>query len=309
MQQRGRRRPVVAVRSAAEGLDTPLTRFAVRSLAPSTLPCVRLPAVLSAVDDVIRDVSATIVMPKFNALTPEDIAEKTPGDLVTIADQQAETALTERLTALLPVPVLGEEATAADPDLINLASKREHLWIIDPIDGTINFAHSREAFAIMVAFVWHGRLAAAWIYQPVPDRMFLARAGKGTQVNGQSVRSGGPTDPDIAELAGTFTFRKKDSVYPEYEARRGEFKHLDGGIGSAGWEYPALAEGTRDFAIFKRSLPWDHAPGALILREAGGVVRRWDGTDYHPADGKTGIIAARNDAIWQAVVATLPSPQ
>ena len=88
-----------------------------------------------------------------------------------------------------------------------------------------------------------------------------------------------------------------------------------GGLGAvtpayycAGAEYPAILTGDRHFALFWRSLPWDHAPGALIVAEAGGRVTRWDGSPYRPAVDGQGLLVARNPGVWDAAHAALLTP-
>jgi fructose-1,6-bisphosphatase/inositol monophosphatase family enzyme len=77
------------------------------------------------------------------------------------------------------------------------------------------------------------------------------------------------------------------------------------GLKCAGVEYPDIVTGKQDFAMFKRTLPWDHAPGAFILREAGGIARRWDGTEYEPTVEGIGLLAAADEASWQRVASLM----
>ena len=82
---------------------------------------------------------------------------------------------------------------------------------------------------------------------------------------------------------------------------------MTGGHHCAGYEYPAVATDEQQFAMFWRILPWDHVPGALILREAGGVVRHLDGAEYRPTDSERGLLVAANEDIWHTV-RTAPAP-
>src|SRR6185437_5920408 len=131
--------------------------------------------VLDQVAELIREVAATIVLPRFRHLAAGEIHQKSPGDVVTIADQEAEKALTRRLTALLPGSVVvGEEAVAADPRVLERVRDPGAVWIVDPVDGTNNFAAGKTPFAVMVALLRDAEPAAAWIYDVVDDRMTLA---------------------------------------------------------------------------------------------------------------------------------------
>src|SRR5262245_63225070 len=93
-------------------------------------------------------------MPRFGKLEPGDVSSKAPGEPVTVADREAESALAAGLTALRPGSVVvGEEAVSADPSLLGRLRQPGEVWVIDPIDGTANFAAGREPFALMVALL------------------------------------------------------------------------------------------------------------------------------------------------------------
>ncbi|HEX6873131.1 MAG TPA: inositol monophosphatase family protein, partial [Micromonosporaceae bacterium] len=89
------------------------------------------------------------------------------------------------------------------------------------------------------------------------------------------------------------------------QSRREQIGDLLAGRNCAGWEYPAIVRDEQQFALFWRTLPWDHAPGALFVEEAGGVAWRLDGTPYHPADTRTGLLVAQTQQIWDTVRSTL----
>src|SRR4030095_3156841 len=99
---------------------------------------------------LIQEAAAAEIMPRFRQLAAGDVREKAPGDLVTVADEAVEARLAPALEALLPGSVVvGEEAAAADPNLLNRLFDDQPVWIIDPVDGTSNFAEGRPAFAVM----------------------------------------------------------------------------------------------------------------------------------------------------------------
>ncbi|HTH97586.1 MAG TPA: inositol monophosphatase family protein, partial [Stellaceae bacterium] len=133
---------------------------------------------IQAVSAAIKEVAAEKIMPRFDNLAADDIREKAPGDLVTIADIETEQSLIPRLKAVADRVVIGEESTAKDPSLLQrTASRHEDFWILDPVDGTSNFAAGMPLFAVMVAYARAGRIVAAWIYDPVSGRMTTAEAG------------------------------------------------------------------------------------------------------------------------------------
>jgi fructose-1,6-bisphosphatase/inositol monophosphatase family enzyme len=262
--------------------------------------------VLDQVAELIREVAATVVLPRFRHLAADEVHQKSPGDLVTVADQESERELTRGLTALRPgSKVVGEEAVAADPGVLDRMNGDGAIWIVDPVDGTNNFAAGKEPFAMMVALVEGGETVASWILDVPGDHLTVAELGSGTCRDGVRVKSR-TDDPGVAAMTGVVATH----YFPH--ALRDEAKshaHLFGGITRgrhcAGWEYPAVATDVQQFAAFWRVLPWDHVPGTLIIREAGGTVRHFDGSEYQPANRESGLLAAENPEIWQSVRDTL----
>jgi fructose-1,6-bisphosphatase/inositol monophosphatase family enzyme len=117
-------------------------------------------------------------------------------------------------------------------------------------------------------------------------------------------------DP-IEELKGAVLRRfLPDALAAHVASAESRFAELSSGTGCAGADYPAIVTGVRDFTLYWRTLPWDHAPGVLFVREAGGAAQRLDGSAYLPAQhARPGLLVARNTATWQQVLAALvPSP-
>ena len=139
-----------------------------------------------------------------------DITEKGPGDLVTIADQECERVLSERLRVLRDIPVVGEEATAADPSLLDLVATAPAVWVTDPIDGTSNFVAGNPNFVVMVSLVENGATMAAWVWHPETDTMLTAERGKGLLRNGEPAPT--PTRSDRAR--GILKRKFMDEVRP-----------------------------------------------------------------------------------------------
>src|SRR5262249_47738188 len=122
---------------------------------------------MAEVERIIRDVAARDIMPRFGQLRPGDIAEKAPGDLVTVADRAAEESLIAALTAILPGSlVAGEEGIAADPNVAAALRGDRPVWVVDPIDGTHNFVADNVRFTVLVALAHRGELLASWTYAP-----------------------------------------------------------------------------------------------------------------------------------------------
>lgn len=262
--------------------------------------------VFDQVTGLIQEVADTIVRPRFRHLQAGEIHAKAPGDVVTIADQEAERALTAGLTALLPgSQVVGEEAVAADPDVLRRMCSAGDVWIVDPVDGTNNFAAGKTPFAVMVALLREGEPAASWILDVMADRMAIADAGRGAYLDGVRVKTR-TDDPGAAAMAGTLARHYFPADLRERVNRNaGEFAEVTNGHHCAGYEYPSVATDEQQFAMFWRILPWDHAPGSLFVREAGGVVRHLDGSEYHPTIEGDGLLVAPNPETWETVRSTL----
>ena len=135
----------------------------------------------------MRETSAEVIEPRFAALSPADVRSKAAGELVTIADIEAEELLTRILTGLLPgALVVGEEACATDPRLLDGLGAAQ-AWLVDPLDGTANFVEGSDDWAVMVALCEEGRTVASWIWQPTSETMYTAEAGCGAARNGVSL--------------------------------------------------------------------------------------------------------------------------
>lgn len=255
-----------------------------------------MPTLNTAVAVLMRAVAAEIVLPRFRNLSADQISEKAADDFVTIADHESEARLTEGLARLLPeAGLIGEEAAAADPALLDRAGRGLN-WIIDPIDGTGNYAAGRPPFGIMIALVDDGDILAGWILDPLTDRLCHAQKGKGAFIGEDRIqaRESGAALP-VAALAVYF-------MTPEQRAdiaRRaeGHFALVDIPR-CAAEQYPRLALGENDISLFERALPWDHAPGALFLNEAGGRLARRDGSAYVVGDKRNGLFGASSPAMW-----------
>jgi fructose-1,6-bisphosphatase/inositol monophosphatase family enzyme len=256
-------------------------------------------ALLDEVEDVMRAVASQVIVPRFGALADGDVESKGENDLVTVADRESEQLLSEALLDLLPgARVVGEEQAWRDPQALSQLDQGD-VWLIDPLDGTNNFVAGRPCFAVMVALLSQGETAASWLLDPLSGSMSRAERGAGAFTDGQRMQA--PVDaPQAEQLRGAVLSRYmpralRDSV----EERLPRLQQALPGVHCAGAEYPAVARGKQDFAVFWRTLPWDHAPGALFLTEAGGVAARFDGVPYRVADERAGLLVARNPAVWE----------
>lgn len=253
------------------------------------------------VAEIIREVAAETCLPYFQQLDHGQVSEKGPNDLLTVADIETEVTLGRRLSDHLPGSVVvGEEAVHDDPGILDRLAGDDPCWLIDPIDGTINFAHGLPLFAIMLALVRRGEVGAAWIYDPVHDHMAAAERGGGTWFDGAPVRLSPP--PDLAHCIGCLHLPREDTALA---AHMGRNRHRYGPeliLHCAGIEYQTFLRDRLHFAVYHRTKPWDHAPGTLLLAEAGGHVAHIDGQAYGitAPDQQVPLLAAAGEGTWQA---------
>src|SRR5471030_1122781 len=155
---------------------------------------------------LIVEVADAEVMPRFERLAAGDISEKSPGDFVTVADVASEQRLTPALRDLLPGSVVvGEEAVAGDPAVLALLAGDDPVWVVDPIDGTANFAAGIPMFAIMVALIRRGETLAGWIHDPVKRATTSALLGEGAWCDGRRLSVAPGSTPD--SMSGTLKLR------------------------------------------------------------------------------------------------------
>jgi len=257
-----------------------------------------MPPDLERVSAYIRETAEADIMPRFRKLAAHEVIEKKPGDVVTIADREAEARLTRMLTGLTPgALVVGEEATHNDPAILDRLDDDGPLWIIDPVDGTANFAAGKPLFAVMVAYVVGGVAQAGWIYDPVRELMAVAVRGEGAEIDGKPLRV--PERAPDDSVCGRVNFGSFDD--PRRTVLRARFREaftIEKSLRCAGQEFLALAQGHYQFRLYNELWAWDHAPGVLLLREAGGQVDRVDDAPYRPNERTRALLCAGSPALW-----------
>ena len=256
---------------------------------------------------LMREVTDTVILPRFGNLGEGEVEDKAKDggavDPVTIADREAEAKLFEGLARLnSEIGFVGEELVHADPAVASLMDGA--CWIVDPIDGTRNYASGKGPFGIIIAQAEGGEAQSGWIYDCLSGRFAAAHRGQGAFLDGESftARETGE-DPPVAALSLAFADpdrreRMKREIAPHYTMRDIPW--------SAAEQYPRLGLGINDLALFERTLAWDHAAGALWLNEAGGKVARPDGTAYRVDEReRSGLIGAASPRLWEELAARL----
>lgn len=254
---------------------------------------------------IIRDVAICEIMPLWQNLQEHHIEQKRPDDAVTLADRVSEERLTRELGALIPGSlVIGEEAVHANPSLMTALDSVRPVWVVDPLDGTNNFAAGEGPFAVMVCLVYHGETVAAWIYDPVEQTMLQAEKDGGAMLNGAELTIA-PFAGEVSAIRGALSTKYlPEDLRPAAINGAGQLGPSQAS-GCAGYDYRAMARGDYQFAFYYRTLVWDHAPGALVITEAGGLARRYDASPYRPQQDATGLLCAPDADTWRTVRDTL----
>ncbi len=220
------------------------------------------------VADLMRETAAAELLPRFRTLSKDEIRFKRPGDVVTVADVASEQRLAVGLAEILPgVPVVGEEAVEKEPGLVDLIGRPgEACWIVDPLDGTANFAAGKDRFAMIICLVQDRSAVAGWILDVPRGRMGVAHKGQGVAIDGMPVH-GRPADRPLIGFVGPKARKEFDRQLSP--AVRGQLGHMSASS-CAGLEYLDILSGQVDFSLYRTTKPWDHAAGTLMLAEAGG---------------------------------------
>lgn len=229
----------------------------------------------------------------FGEVENLQVSRKGPSDFVSSADLKAEKTLFEELSKARPGYgfVMEERGVVEGTDKTNR-------WLVDPLDGTTNFLHGIPHFAISIGLEREGVLMAGVVYNVVRDELFWAEKGQGAYLNDRRLRVAARTDMRECVFATGTPFHGK----PGHEKSLGEIERVIGksaGIrrwGAAALDLAYVAAGRYD-GYWERGLNvWDIAAGAVLVREAGGVVSEIDGDDFM----KTGAVLAANQSLLTA---------
>jgi len=259
----------------------------------------------------VRKIAAEEILPRFRSLVDGDIATKSRmDDLVTIADRETERRIGEVAEALLPgVTVVGEEAVSEDAKVRD-AIDHSTCLIVDPVDGTWNFANGLATFGVILALSHQGETIWGMIYDPIGDDWVIATRGQGARF----VKSDGtktalrfpqtrvPKAEDAVGYVHSYLFEGDERR--RLFSRLPDFYRTDA-LRCSAQEYRLLTRGIVDFCVSPVLNPWDHAAGCLIAEEAGGVARLLGGEPYRPTQREGRLIVASSEACWQMVASAI----
>jgi len=262
------------------------------------------------VAEILHAAAQQEILPRFRHLGAGAIREKTSAeDLVTDADVAAEKVIAAALVKAFPgAIVIGEEGVSARPALLDELDDAELAFVVDPVDGTKNFASGLPLFGVMAAAVAHGEIVGGVILDPVGGDWSLAVRGEGAftvSADGSRV----PLEVAEAQAAAKMTGTASWSTLPE--PLRSEvcanlaLTRSAANYRCAAHEYRMIAAGSSHFALFSKVNVWDHAAGTLMHREAGGHVARFDGSPYLARHRDGGILCAPSEAAWHDLHAAI----
>lgn len=263
---------------------------------------------------IMREVAQAEILPRWRKLTPEAVRYKSSiHDIVTDADVAAETAITARLSRQFPgATVIGEEAAAADPTLLDRLAEADFAFIVDPVDGTKNFASGLPLFGVIIGVAAKGEVIGGIILDPIGDDVAIALRGEGAWIEAPDGGHGdlrvAPSAP-LFDMVGCVAWNQlvepvKTTVLTNLAKVRAAPSYRCGAH-----EYRMIAAGHYHFLLQGKLMPWDHAAGWLLHREAGGYSARLDGSPYNAGTHSGGILCAPDEDSWHVLHEELFAPR
>lgn len=262
--------------------------------------------------ELVREVARVEILAHFGRTGARS---KDDGSLLTDVDLAVQQRLIEALAEATPgIPVLGEEMTKRQREAVLTGSTSEtearsgRFWVLDPLDGTSNFACGFPAFSVSLALFQGGRAELGLIYDPVRDECFTGRRGQGARLNGQAIATGAPSER-LEDAIALLDFKRIPPARVPHLLRKGAFRSQRN-IGSVALDWCWLAAGRAQVYLHGGQRLWDYAAGRLIATEAGALVRLLE-----PGTGETAeepsleprlALAAANASLferWSAFVA------
>lgn len=262
------------------------------------------PVDIAAIANILQEAAAVEILPRFRNLGDGDVRMKSEAiDLVTEADEAAERLIKARIAEVAPdMLFIGEESVAADPELLTKLAGADLAIVVDPIDGTFNFAAGMPLFGVMASVVSKGETVAGVIFDPMGNDWVIAEKGSGAWLckpdGSQEQLSVSPSVPLVALVGcgstGFYTGEDRRTIMANMAKVR-----IATSYRCAAHEYRAFAAGHFHFLMYQKLMPWDHLAGTLIAQEAGAYVARFDGTPYLPSHVNGGLLAAVDRDCWE----------
>ena len=222
-----------------------------------------------------------LMIRQLNQLETLQVTEKSRNEFVTQVDRLAEEAIIEVIRDHYPEHAILAEESGASGD-------SEYEWIVDPLDGTTNYIHGFPVFSVSIAVAQRGELQHGVVYDPLRQEIFSASRGQGAQLDGRKIRVSKRTGLHQALIGTGFPYRKNLEHIDRYLQMLKAVTLETAGVrrpGSAALDLCYVAAGRVD-AFWEIGLSkWDIAAGALMIREAGGRISDFRGTDHYLTSG------------------------
>jgi myo-inositol-1(or 4)-monophosphatase len=263
--------------------------------------------------DCLRHVADLEIMPRFRNPAAAAVAEKSSSvDLVTQADLRSEAyitaALKQRFASAL---IVGEEAYEANRAVVPALADAELAFVIDPVDGTFNFAAGLPVFGTILAVTVKGETVAGIIHDPALGDTVTAVKGAGTfltRKDGQSARLKVAEPADLGQMVGAMACSHMDEPDRSRIAANMAKIRMTFAFNCSAYEYWMVASGKLHFIGHSKLMPWDHLAGVLVHQEANGFTAKFDGTPYRPGETAGGIISAPDKESWQMIRREIVGP-
>lgn len=256
-------------------------------------------AIVAFAEETARD-AAQVLMKYFGTAT---VHEKSTQNLVTQADLESEKLVADAIHRRFPGhAMLGEEGQQAT-DL-----NGEHVWVVDPLDGTNNYAHGIPQFCVSIAYAQHGIVQVGAVYDPLRDELFVARRGCGATLNGQPIRVSETTELARGIFATGFFYDRGETMERTLASIGALFRRNIRGIrrmGAAALDLSWVGCGRFQGFFEYKLAPWDFAAAALVVEEAGGICCNRSGTPLRLTDESCivacpGVLdALRETVLWR----------
>lgn len=259
---------------------------------------------IASLANILQEAAMEEILPRFRNLGDDDVRMKSEAiDLVTEADEAAERLIASRIRELMPTALfVGEESVAKDESLLAKLGEADLAVVVDPIDGTYNFASGLSIYGVMLSVVSKGETVAGIIYDPMGNDWVIAEKGSGSwlcSANGEQRQMQVAVAPEFEQLIGI-----ANTSYFDIDVRRKILSNLADirlftSYRCAAHEYRIFADGHIHFVMYNKLMPWDHLAGTLISQEAGAYAARLDGSEYKPFHTDGGLLLAPEKETWK----------
>jgi myo-inositol-1(or 4)-monophosphatase len=237
-----------------------------------------------------------ILVKNFGVQADYNVQQKSQNDFVSEIDKAAEQAIVRAILKVYP-----DHSIQAEESGEIIGKDADHLWIIDPLDGTTNYLRGIPHFAISIAYAVKGVVQCGLVYDPLREELFTATRGAGAALNDKRLRVTAQRDLNGALLATGFPFKRKDlssnylAIFAELFTEVSDMRRN----GSAALDLAYVASGRIDGFWEFGLQPWDIAAGALMVREAGGLVTEFNGGHNFMQSGN---VVAGNPKVVQGIL-------